>query len=118
MPDTGAMICIAGVNIIHALGIKKPGHEREEFPAQMAKCKAGDSEEDNGRLCSCHDRETPCPPPQMPRGLKPEELESFIKEHYKTSAFNRCEKQALPVMEELAPCRLFIDPEAQPFAIH
>ena len=23
MPDTGAMMCIAGVNIIHALGIKK-----------------------------------------------------------------------------------------------
>ena len=175
MPDTGAMVCIAGVNIIHALGIKK--HELypvstkisaannrlipmlgglflemrigekickqlvyvtdqveciflskkacrdlgvigEEFPAQVAKCTAVDSEEDDGRPCSCPDREKPPPPPQMPRGLKPEELETFIKEHYKTSAFNRCEKQALPVMEELAPCRLFIDPEAQPFAIH
>ena len=141
MPDTGAMMCIAGVNIIHALGIKKHelypvstkisaannrlipmlgglflemrigekickqlvyvtdqveciflskracrdlGMIGEEFPAQVAKCTAVDSEEDDGWPCSCPDREKPPPPPQMPRGLKPEELESFIKEHYKT----------------------------------
>ena len=88
------------------------------FPAQVAKCTAVDSEEDDGRPCSCPDRETPPQPPMMPPGATQEELENLIKKHYAISAFNRCEKQKLPVMNNSPPCRLFVDPEAKPFAIH
>ena len=93
----------------------------EEFPRQVAKCTAVDDEDDTGERCSCPKRELPPPPPRLPFPAIPEnveKLENFIKEYYASSAFNRCERQPLPVMNGSPPCRLFVDPEAKPVAIH
>ena len=178
MPDTGAMMCLIGMSMLHALGLRESdlievdlrvnaannrkipllggifleveyggrvskqlmyvtdevhcvflskracrdlGIIGEEFPRQVAKCTAVDDEDDTGERCSCPKRELPPPPPRLPFPAIPEnveKLENFIKEYYASSAFNRCERQPLPVMNGSPPCRLFVDPEAKPVAIH
>ena len=88
------------------------------FPEQIAKCTANDDEDDDGKGCDCPVRvEAPDPPEYRP-GASPEELEELIKTHYADSAFNRCERQSLPVMEDVPVCRLHLKKDAVPFAIH
>ena len=73
-------------------------------------------------LCSCPERtppptdgpELPCDPTveNLPR------LKQYILDRYKSSAFNTCERQKLPLITGSPPLRLFIDPAAPPIAVH
>ena len=47
-----------------------------------------------------------------------EATKSLMSSSNVTSTSNTCKRQKLPVMEELPPCRLVIDPKARSFAIH
>ena len=178
MPDTGAMMCLIGMSILHTMGLNESdlvevemkvnaannrkipllggifmkvefggrvskqlmyvtdevhciflskracrdlGIIGQEFPMQVSKCTAIDDEDDNGETCTCPRRESPPPPPELPCPATPEnveKLENFVREYYASSAFNRCERQPLPVMNESPPCRLFVDPDAKPVALH
>ena len=178
MPDTGAMMCLVGMNTIHNMGLRESdlvevdmrvnaaNNRRipllggvfldlelngkvskqlvyvtnevhclflsqkacrdlcivtDEFPKQVAKCTAVNDENESGEKCTCPKRELPPTPPALPCPATPENagrLESYLKEVYASSAFNRCERQPLPVMNGSPPCRLFVDAEAKPFAIH
>lgn len=178
MPDTGAMMCLVGMNIMHSMGLRESdlvdvdmqvnaANNRtipllggifldlelngqsskqlayvtnevhclflsqkacrdlsivgDQFPNQVAKCTAIDDENESGERCMCPKRQLPPPPPALPCPATPDNagrLESFIKEYYASSAFNRCERQPLPVMKDSPPCRLFVDQKAKPIAIH
>lgn len=72
------------------------------------------------RKCQCPRRTMPPPPPKIP--FSPTEqnrgkLEEFLLNYYKSSTFNVCEHQTLPMMTG-PPLRLMIDPTATPYAIH
>ena len=70
--------------------------------------------------CDCPIREKPPPPPPLPFPATPEnreKLELFLLEFYKSSTFNKCDKQPLPLMEG-PPLHMRVDPEAQPTAFH
>jgi len=71
--------------------------------------------------CSCPVRS---PPPPLPTKLpfpttdeNHEKLEQYILEHYKSSTFNTCEHQLLPLMSG-PPVKLMIDEDAEPTAFH
>ena len=71
--------------------------------------------------CDCPVRQTP---PQIPDKLpfpateeNVPKLREFLLEHYKSSTFNTCEHQLLPLMDG-PPLQLKIDPGAQPIACH
>ena len=71
--------------------------------------------------CSCPVRS---PPPPLPTKLpfpaideNREKLEKYILEHYKSSTFNTCEHQPLPLMSG-PPVKLMIDEDAEPTAFH
>ena len=46
-----------------------------------------------------------------------DKLKSWLLEHYKSSTFNVCEHQRLPVMTG-EPLQLHVDPDATPVAVH
>ena len=73
------------------------------------------------RQCECPKRTMPPPPPKTLPYSPTEEnrgkLEEYLLEYYKSSTFNVCEHQTLPMMTG-PPLRLMIDPNAVPFAIH
>ena len=73
------------------------------------------------RKCNCPKRTMPPPPPKTLPYAPTEEnrgkLQEFLLEHYKSSTFNTCDHQTLPMMKG-PPLRLMIDPNATPFAIH
>ena len=66
-----------------------------------------------------------CPPRQKPPTELPfpatednrESLQQWLLEYYKSSTFNTCEHQPLPLMDSV-PMRLMVDPEAEPIAHH
>lgn len=71
--------------------------------------------------CDCPKRQAP---PQIPDKLpfpateeNVPKLRDFLLEHYKSSTFNTCEHQLLPLMEG-PPLKLMIDPDATPIACH
>jgi len=71
--------------------------------------------------CDCPKRE---PPPPMPTKLPypateeyRERLEQYILDRYKSSTFNTCEHQSLPLMAG-PPMKLMVDPNATPVAHH
>ena len=72
--------------------------------------------------CNCPVRELPpsppstCPYPPTPENI--ENLESWIRDHYKSSTFNTCNNQPLPLMGGSPPLELFIDKDARPVACH
>ena len=73
------------------------------------------------RDCQCPSRE---PPPLLPTTLpfpaseeNVEKLEKWLLNHYKSSTFNVCSNQVLPMMSG-PPMRLMIDPAATPVAFH
>ena len=45
-------------------------------------------------------------------------LRQYIIDRYSASAFNTCEQQPLPLMQESPPLRLFLNPDVQPIAVH
>ena len=71
--------------------------------------------------CGCPLRQQP---PPKPNGIpfpateaNREKLQSWLLNHYKSSTFNTCEHQPLPLMASI-PMRLMVDPEATPVAHH
>ena len=72
--------------------------------------------------CSCPKRELP--PQQAPRlPCSPTEenlptIKRYILDRYKASAFNTCERQALPLISGSPPLELHVDPDAKPVACH
>ena len=70
--------------------------------------------------CNCPAREKPPPPPVLPFPATPEnrkKLELFLLDYYKSSTFNKCDRQPLPLMEG-PPLHMRVDPNAQPVAYH
>ena len=71
--------------------------------------------------CDCPRRQMPpAPPTSLPFPATEEnreKLEKWLLEHYKSSTFNVCEHQPLPMMAG-PPLRLMVDPDAQPVAYH
>ena len=70
--------------------------------------------------CSCPRRQLPPPRPKLPfaatkanRG----QLRQFLIDYYKSSTFNTCDHQPLPLMDG-PPMKLMIDPDAEPVAYH
>ena len=45
-------------------------------------------------------------------------MKKYILQRYSSSAFNTCERQVLPLMESSPPLRLFVQPDAEPVAVH
>ena len=84
---------------------------------EVAKCTATKDNKDDGRGCDCPSRVEAPDPPAYRKNSSPVELEVIIRKHYASSAFNKCERQKLPVMKG-QPCVLFVDPKARPLAIH
>ena len=72
--------------------------------------------------CSCPPRELPpTTPPSLPCAPTPNNLhilKDYILTRYAGSAFNTCEKQPLPLMQDSPPLKLFIDENAKPVAAH
>ena len=71
--------------------------------------------------CGCPTR---APPPPLPLKLpfpateaNRGKLQTYLVEYYKSSTFNTCEHQTLPMMSG-PPMRLMIDPNADPVAFH
>lgn len=71
--------------------------------------------------CGCLKREWPPPPPTSLLFPASEEnrakLQQFLLDYYKSSTFNTCEHQALPMME-VPPLRLMVDKCSTPVAFH
>ena len=72
--------------------------------------------------CRCPIRELPpTTPPTLPCAPTEEnlpQLRQYILERYKSSAFNCCEHQVLPLITGSPPLRLHLDPQATPTAVH
>lgn len=73
------------------------------------------------KQCQCPKRTMPPPPPKtLPYSATEQnrgKLEEYLLNYYKSSTFNVCEHQTLPMMTG-PPLRLMIDPNAVPFAVH
>ncbi|CAH3041519.1 unnamed protein product [Pocillopora meandrina] len=71
--------------------------------------------------CTCQRRITPPPSPQPPPFPATEnsrmKMQQWLLDYYRTSTFNTCEHQPLPLMESI-PMRLMVDPQAKPVAHH
>ncbi len=71
--------------------------------------------------CECPKRSTPPPiPSELPYPPTEEnrgKLEQYLLDRYKSSTFNTCEHQTLPLMEG-PPMKLMVDPDATPVAHH
>ena len=71
--------------------------------------------------CNCPCRTAPPTKPTQPPFPATEEnrqcLQEWLLDYYKSSTFNTCEHQPLPLMDSV-PMRLMIDPEAEPVAHH
>lgn len=72
--------------------------------------------------CSCPDRgPTPPVPEKIP--FEPKEgnipkLKKWILDYYKTSGFNCCKNQPLPLVNKTVPMSLYIDEKVKPVAFH
>ena len=73
------------------------------------------------RSCQCPTRQIPPPrPTQLPYPAtvdNREKIEKYLLEYYKSSTFNVCQHQNLPMMTG-PPLRIMIDENAQPIAHH
>ena len=71
--------------------------------------------------CNCPRHQLPPPKPtQLPSSdAQPnrEHLQQWLLDYYKSSSFNTCEHQPLPLMKS-KPMRLMVDPNAKPVAKH
>ena len=71
--------------------------------------------------CGCPIRQ---PPPPLPDALPVpisegyrEKLQQYLLDYYRSSTFNTCEHQQLPLMD-CPPMKLMVDPDAKPVAHH
>ena len=71
--------------------------------------------------CDCLVRQLPPTPPSKlpfaPSEANRERLQTYLLDFYKSSTFNTCEHQTLPMMEG-PPMKLMVDPTADPVAHH
>ena len=70
--------------------------------------------------CGCPARTTAPDPPTLDRDIKSysvEELKQIILKHYRSSTFNTCTHQPLPMMHG-PPLELHVDPAAKPHVCH
>ncbi|MEW8309573.1 MAG: DDE-type integrase/transposase/recombinase [Candidatus Thiodiazotropha endolucinida] len=71
--------------------------------------------------CACPKREPPPPLPEKlpfpPTKENLPRLKTFLLDHYKSSTFNNCEHQPLPLMAG-PPMKLMVDSNAEPVAYH
>ena len=71
--------------------------------------------------CNCPRRMAPPTKPTQPPFPATEEnrqcLQEWLLDYYKSSTFNTCEHQPLPLMDSI-PMRLMIDPDVEPVAHH
>ncbi|KAK3752546.1 hypothetical protein QZH41_003484, partial [Actinostola sp. cb2023] len=71
--------------------------------------------------CDCPRRVTPPPKPTQPPFptivANRQRLQQWLLDYYKSSTFNTCEHQLLPLMDAV-PMRLMVDPDAEPVAHH
>ena len=71
--------------------------------------------------CECPRRQLPpAPPMELPFPATEEnrkKLQEYLLEYYKSSSFNTCQHQTLPMIE-VPPLRLMVDPGAMPVAYH
>lgn len=71
--------------------------------------------------CTCPRRETPPPKPtDLPFPATESnrtKLQQWLLDYYRSSTFNTCEHQPLPLMESV-PMQLMVDPGAEPVAHH
>jgi hypothetical protein len=71
--------------------------------------------------CNCPRRQKPPPKPTQPpypaTEANRERLQQWLLEYYKSSTFNTCEHQSLPLMEGV-PMRLMVNPDAEPVVHH
>ncbi|KAK3731603.1 hypothetical protein QZH41_004849 [Actinostola sp. cb2023] len=71
--------------------------------------------------CDCPRRVTPPPKPTQPPFptivANRQRLQQLLLDYYKSSTFNTCEHQLLPLMDAV-PMRLMVDPDAEPVAHH
>ena len=81
----------------------------------------GEAAQAAAKTCDCPPREMPEPlPKRIPFATTEENrlrLQAFLLDHYKSSTFNICEHQPLPLMDG-PEMRLIIDPHAEPIANH
>ena len=72
-------------------------------------------------FCDCPRRTVTPEPPALPFKPTAENLpllKQFVLDYYESSAFNQCETQPLPLLQDSPALRLFIDPNAKPVACH
>ena len=97
------------------LGISK------DFPTIRATPSTANPIADNRQSCDCPRRELPPPlPTKLPFPATTEnreKLQGYLLDYYKSSTFNTCEHQPLPLMSG-PPLKLRIDPDAEPVAHH
>ena len=79
------------------------------------------SEGSDSPPCTCPRRTTPPPKPTTTPFPATEnsrmKMQQWLLDYYRTSTFNTCEHQPLPLMESI-PMRLMVDPQAKPVAHH
>ena len=82
---------------------------------------ASSCEDETPLDCDCPKRTKPPPlPTSLPCPATEEnvmQLKQYLLDYYRSSTFNTCEHQLLPMMEG-PPMRLMIDPKAKPTAYH
>ncbi|XP_061178429.1 uncharacterized protein LOC133187074 [Saccostrea echinata] len=134
MADTGCQSCLAGIKVIHRLGLTK----LDLIPVTMKMHAANNGgikilgatilrisgRDNNGKItqnCHCPKRQLPPPlPTTLPfaaTGDNRLKLRDFLLNHYRSSTFNTCEHQPLPLMRG-PPMRLMVEPGATPVAHH
>ena len=93
-----------------------------QAPASLPPCSNSGVVVDGEKPCSCPKRALPPEKlPDLPCAPTPENLprlKQFLLDHYADSAFNVCEHQPLPLLQNSPPLKLHVDPEATPKAVH
>lgn len=91
----------------------------DSFPT-IGEAHSSSSESQPSQPCTCPRREKPPPKPTPPFPTTEENrerLQQWLLDYYKSSTFNTCEHQPLPMMSG-PPMRLMMDPNAKPVAYH
>ena len=101
---------------------QQPLGSKAGFNTALPKCTNTGIVGPDDQPCSCPTR-TPPPTDTPVLPCAPTEanlpiIKQYILNRYKSSAFNCCERQSLPTMDNMPPMRLFVDPQAKPTAVH
>jgi len=95
----------------------------DNFPCAHASafCNTDSAHEPSVAPCGCPTRQLPPPPPaSLPFPATEEnrpKLQQYLLDYYRSSTFNTCEHQELPLMD-CPPMKLMVNPDATPVAHH